>query len=62
MIVFSLVWGISAGTGIGQVMVKVLPPSRLGKIVLDGVINPVEYFDHTPYYTRCTYHFDHPSP
>jgi hypothetical protein len=46
-------WGVSAGTGTGQIMVKVLPPNRIGKIVLDGVINPAQYFDTKPYYDRC---------
>lgn len=39
-------WGFSYGTVIGQYMVKILPAKRLGKIVLDGVVNVDVWSDY----------------
>jgi hypothetical protein len=36
-------WAVSYGTYIGQTLVNVLPPHRIGKVVLDGIINPEEW-------------------
>ncbi|TFK45306.1 hypothetical protein OE88DRAFT_1689184 [Heliocybe sulcata] len=33
-------WGFSYGTILGQYLIKILPPSRLGKIMIDGVADP----------------------
>lgn len=41
-----LVWGFSYGTVVGQYMVKVLPPERLGRIVIDGVVNAAIWNEH----------------
>lgn len=39
-------WGISYGTVIGQYMVKILPPERLGKIVVDGVVDAAQWSEN----------------
>jgi hypothetical protein len=56
---FAKVWGISYGTVIGQYMVKILPRHRLGKIIIDGVVNmdawgdyPIEAYKSTVTYYR----------
>ncbi|KZT19687.1 alpha/beta-hydrolase [Neolentinus lepideus HHB14362 ss-1] len=36
-------WGWSYGTIIGQYMVQILPPERLGRIIIDGVVNPDDW-------------------
>lgn len=33
------VWGISYGTVVGQYLVKILPTNRVGKVIIDGVLN-----------------------
>jgi hypothetical protein len=55
----SLDWGVSYGTVIGQTLVKMLPPHRLGKIVIDGVVNAVQWFDYPRYFHRCKLDADH---
>lgn len=32
--------GFSYGTIVGQYLIKILPPARLGRIIIDGVVNP----------------------
>ncbi|EIN12791.1 acid protease [Punctularia strigosozonata HHB-11173 SS5] len=32
-------WGFSYGTVIGQYLIKLLPPARIGRIIIDGVVN-----------------------
>ncbi|EIN04768.1 hypothetical protein PUNSTDRAFT_55444 [Punctularia strigosozonata HHB-11173 SS5] len=39
-------WGFSYGTVIGQYLVKILPPSRIGRVIIDGVVNPVVWSDY----------------
>lgn len=39
-------WGFSYGTMIGQYMVKILPAERLGRLVLDAVVNPEQWRQH----------------
>ncbi|KDQ62913.1 hypothetical protein JAAARDRAFT_188552 [Jaapia argillacea MUCL 33604] len=39
-------WGFSYGTIVGQYLVKILPPSRIGRIMIDGVVNPDIYSDY----------------
>jgi hypothetical protein len=36
----SSVWGISYGTIIGQYLIKILPPNRVGRVIIDAVVNP----------------------
>ena len=35
--------GLSYGTIIGQYMVKILHPDRLGRIIIDGIANPDDW-------------------
>jgi pimeloyl-ACP methyl ester carboxylesterase len=39
------VWGGSYGTVIGQYLIKILPPKRIGRIVIDGVVDPTVWAD-----------------
>ncbi|TFK45299.1 hypothetical protein OE88DRAFT_1640078 [Heliocybe sulcata] len=41
-------WGFSYGTILGQYLIKVLPPSRLGKVIIDGVVNPDIWVGYSP--------------
>ncbi|EPQ50268.1 hypothetical protein GLOTRDRAFT_123620 [Gloeophyllum trabeum ATCC 11539] len=41
-------WGFSYGTILGQYLIKILPPSRLGKIMIDGVVNPEVWVGYSP--------------
>ncbi|KZT30760.1 hypothetical protein NEOLEDRAFT_1126381 [Neolentinus lepideus HHB14362 ss-1] len=33
-------WGFSYGTIIGQYLIKILPSERIGRVMIDGVVNP----------------------
>ncbi|TFK56596.1 alpha/beta-hydrolase [Heliocybe sulcata] len=33
-------WGFSYGTIIGQYLIKILAPERIGRVMIDGVVNP----------------------
>ncbi|KDQ62976.1 hypothetical protein JAAARDRAFT_28963 [Jaapia argillacea MUCL 33604] len=39
-------WGFSYGTIIGQYLVKILPPERIGRVMIDGVVNPDVWSDY----------------
>ncbi|KZT30140.1 hypothetical protein NEOLEDRAFT_1054630 [Neolentinus lepideus HHB14362 ss-1] len=39
-------WGFSYGTIIGQYMIDMLPPERIGKIIIDAVANPIQWSDY----------------
>ncbi|EPQ60477.1 alpha/beta-hydrolase [Gloeophyllum trabeum ATCC 11539] len=39
-------WGFSYGTIIGQYLVKILPPHRIGRVMIDGVVNPTVWSDY----------------
>jgi pimeloyl-ACP methyl ester carboxylesterase len=39
------VWGGSYGTVIGQYLIKILPPKRIGRIVIDSVADPTVWAD-----------------
>jgi hypothetical protein len=41
----SSVWGISYGTIIGQYLIKILPPNRVGRVIIDAVVNPTVWAD-----------------
>lgn len=51
------VWGVSYGTVLGQYLVKILPPNRVGKIIMDGVVN-VDYWSD---YAIDAYRSEYPS-
>jgi pimeloyl-ACP methyl ester carboxylesterase len=33
-------WGVSYGTMIGQYLIKILPSERIGRVIIDGVLDP----------------------
>jgi pimeloyl-ACP methyl ester carboxylesterase len=39
------VWGGSYGTVVGQYLIKILPPNRIGRIVIDAVVDPTVWAD-----------------
>ncbi|TFK52703.1 hypothetical protein OE88DRAFT_1678891 [Heliocybe sulcata] len=39
-------WGWSYGTVIGQYMLAILPPERLGRIIIDGIVDVVGWSDY----------------
>jgi pimeloyl-ACP methyl ester carboxylesterase len=39
-------YGFSYGTIIGQYLIKVLPPHRIGRVIIDGVVNPTSWVDY----------------
>jgi hypothetical protein len=41
-----VVWGFSYGTVIGQYLIKILPPERIGRVIIDGVVNPTVWADY----------------
>lgn len=57
---FPLDWGISYGTIIGQYMVKILAPERIGRIVLDAVINPVQWAQNSLHFFDSEFHAPNP--
>ncbi|KAH8921259.1 hypothetical protein BT69DRAFT_348667 [Atractiella rhizophila] len=40
-------WGVSYGTIIGQYLVQILKPSRIGHIFIDGVVDPEKWADYS---------------
>ena len=43
-------WGFSYGTIIGQYMVKILPSERLGRLIIDGVVNAAQWKHHSDHF------------
>ncbi|KAH8830057.1 hypothetical protein DL96DRAFT_914986 [Flagelloscypha sp. PMI_526] len=39
-------WGFSYGTVIGQYLIQIIPPNRLGKIIIDGVVDAAIWADY----------------
>lgn len=40
-------WGLSYGTIIGQYLVAILPPDRIGRVIIDGVVDWESWSRHT---------------
>ena len=48
-------WGFSYGTVIGQYMINILPPQRLGRIVIDGVVDAATWNLHADHFFDCEF-------
>lgn len=46
-------WGFSYGTVIGQYMVKILSPERIGKVIIDGVVNAGTWNLYADHFLDC---------
>jgi hypothetical protein len=38
---------VSYGTAIGQYLIQILPPARIGRIILDGLVDPNHWSDYS---------------
>jgi hypothetical protein len=44
---------VSYGTAIGQYLIQVLPPARIGRIILDSVLDANHWIDYSEVATHC---------